>query len=344
MSKRFVSPVSWTGGKYLAAINENLPLFPPHSVYVEVFGGGGQVLFLKTPAPVEVYNDIDAGLVHFFRTIQSDELFCAFYHRLYMAPFSHGLYRRYREEWETLENGRDRARAWFFVLRLSFQSAFGRAWCYSRISDKHSNPRSDRNWYRKLRELPRVRERLRNVRIENRHFREILARYDTEETLFYLDPPYVPETCTKGLYRHEMTMKEHRELTERLLTLKGMAILSGNPHPVYAPLERAGWTRIDVIIQTKQWLRDTRPFAHLEPQHRIDSLWVSPTVVARHGGQLPHSLSNRSSAGSKWSYGDERDYSMSSLSMNSSTGTASTSRIGSKTSPSIRDREVGLPS
>lgn len=37
------SPFPWFGGKQKLA-DELIALFPPHSVYVEVFGGGGSVL------------------------------------------------------------------------------------------------------------------------------------------------------------------------------------------------------------------------------------------------------------------------------------------------------------
>lgn len=71
------SPICWFGGKGLM-VSKLLPLIPPHHIYVEVFGGGASLLFAKEPSPVEVYNDIDSGLVNFFRVLRDPEKFARF--------------------------------------------------------------------------------------------------------------------------------------------------------------------------------------------------------------------------------------------------------------------------
>lgn len=38
--------------------------------YIEVFGGGGWVLFHKEPSPFEVFNDFNADLVNLYRCIR----------------------------------------------------------------------------------------------------------------------------------------------------------------------------------------------------------------------------------------------------------------------------------
>lgn len=57
------------GGKFRIAqwiINQ----FPEHLCYVEPFGGGGSVLLRKSPAKIEVYNDLNGGVVNFFRVLR----------------------------------------------------------------------------------------------------------------------------------------------------------------------------------------------------------------------------------------------------------------------------------
>jgi DNA adenine methylase len=44
---------------------------PPHTCYVEPFGGAAGVLLRKPPAPYEVYNDLDGDVVGFFRVVDS---------------------------------------------------------------------------------------------------------------------------------------------------------------------------------------------------------------------------------------------------------------------------------
>jgi hypothetical protein len=65
------SPFPWFGGKQKLA-DDIIGLFPPHNVYVEVFGGGGSVLLSKTPSTLDVYNDVDDGLVCFFTCLRDE--------------------------------------------------------------------------------------------------------------------------------------------------------------------------------------------------------------------------------------------------------------------------------
>lgn len=68
MMKSFIP---WIGGKSQLA-NRIISMFPAKiDRYIEVFGGGGSVLFAKNKhAPLEVYNDANSQLVNLFRCIR----------------------------------------------------------------------------------------------------------------------------------------------------------------------------------------------------------------------------------------------------------------------------------
>jgi DNA adenine methylase len=112
------SPIPWFGGKQKLA-DQIIALFPAHDSYVEVFGGGASVLLSKPPATLEIYNDLDDGLVTFFRALrdQPDELVPM----LELSPYSRSEWQRCRETWR--EEGItdvERARRWFVVATQSF--------------------------------------------------------------------------------------------------------------------------------------------------------------------------------------------------------------------------------
>ena len=66
------APFPWFGGKGNPRIKKAiLAALPPHTRYVEPFGGGGSILMAKTPVEVEVYNDVDRGMLNFFRVLAS---------------------------------------------------------------------------------------------------------------------------------------------------------------------------------------------------------------------------------------------------------------------------------
>ena len=64
------APFPWFGGKGNPRIkNAVLNALPPHTKYIEPFGGGASILMAKPPCEVETYNDVNRGVVSFFRVI-----------------------------------------------------------------------------------------------------------------------------------------------------------------------------------------------------------------------------------------------------------------------------------
>lgn len=261
-----------------------LPLFPPHRIYVEPFGGGASLLMAKQPAPVEVYNDIDSGLVNLFRVLRDETKFERFQRLVELTPYSREEYNDSRTWWR--EHGEDeddveRAYRFFVVARGSFSGYFAQSWSYVFSLSTRGMAFTCSRWLSTIEGLPAVHERLMRVQIEHNDFRTILTAYDSPETLFYCDPPYVPATRKAGRYLHEMTESDHEEFVQRLLKLKGMVVLSGYNHGIYSPLDAAGWQRIDFETACYAAAR-TRGTGILgegaarSKQPRVESVWLSP--------------------------------------------------------------------
>ena len=118
------SPIMWFGGKGKMTA-KLLPLLTPHRIYVEVFGGGASLLFAKDPAPVEVYNDLNEGLVNLFRVLRDRGQFDEFQRLVALTPYARAEYDYCREHWQAQTDPVQRAYQFYVVARMSFGGHFG---------------------------------------------------------------------------------------------------------------------------------------------------------------------------------------------------------------------------
>jgi DNA adenine methylase len=97
-------------------------------------------------------------------------------------------------------------------------------------------------WFNRQSTLVLVHERIRNVQIEYRDAIDIIEQWDTEDTTFYLDPPYILETRGNNkYYAVEPGDDYHVRLVDTLLGVQGSVVLSGYSHPIYQTLIDRGW-------------------------------------------------------------------------------------------------------
>jgi len=237
------SPLNWVGGKSYIA-KDIIQLFPQHQTYVEGFGGAAWVLFTKEPSPIEVYNDIDSNLYNFFNVLRDNEKAQRLIELLDLTLYSREEYYNCLKNLKTGKikefNDVEQARQFFVCCIQGFSGTIGGGWSYS---IKHN--REPKGWLNKVNGLVEAIERFKSVQVEHLDINDLLLKYDTEDTLFYLDPPYVSDTRTKNIYCYEMSNDKHREMCEILLNVKGKVILSGYDNEIYKEiLEANGWRKI----------------------------------------------------------------------------------------------------
>ena len=230
------TPIKYMGGKGQLA-SKLIRLFPEHNHYVEVFGGGGGLLMAKKPSRHETYNDIDSTLYDFFKVLSDPEKFEQFYRIVMALPYSRKLHKEC-QKWQLETDFIKRIAKWFVTQRQMF-GVNATGWGYSVIVSEGWK------WLSIIKDLPLIHKRLLPVQIENLDWSKILKYYDAESTFFYLDPPYVPTTRKAGKYTHEMTIEDHEELVDNLLSVRGKVMLSGYPNDIYTRLEKEGWHRVD---------------------------------------------------------------------------------------------------
>lgn len=155
------APFPWFGGKqHLAPLL--LEVLPPHEVYVEVFGGAASLLFSKRPSRLEVYNDIDSGLVNFFRVLRDPKRAAELYRLLEHTPYSREEWQACSRDWPRARRSVDKAWGWFVALTGTFSQDMmsGKAgWSYSRTPN---SPQS-RKFRGYCHDLPHFAKRLQRV-------------------------------------------------------------------------------------------------------------------------------------------------------------------------------------
>lgn len=256
----------WYGGKF-AHLNWLLPLLPKALHYCEPFAGGASVLLNREPSPIETYNDADGDIVNFFRVLRDQQH--ALIHAIGLTPFSRQEFQEAISEPTEGLSDLERARRFFIRARqvrtgLAQKASSGR-WAHCRLTSRAGMAGAVSRWLGSVEGLSEVAQRLLRVQIENAPAIEVIKRYDSDDTLFYCDPPY--PHASRGdcnAYGYEMTDDDHRELACVLGSVKGKVALSGYHCELLDNLYN-GWQYIEAPPKN----------CHSVKKPRTEVLWVN---------------------------------------------------------------------
>lgn len=269
----------WYGGKF-SHLDWLLPLLPAATHYCEPFGGSAAVLINREPAPIETYNDLDGEVVNFFRVLREGK--DALVEAIGLTPFS-------REEFElaiaapddTVSN-LERARRFFVRARqvrtgLAQTASSGR-WAHCLLTSRAGMAGAVSRWLGSVEGLSEIAQRLLRVQIENAPAIEVVQRYDSDETLFYCDPPYPHESRGDSkAYSYEMSDDDHRQLAATLRKVQGKVAISSYECDLMQELYG-------------DWYCTVAPakYAHSIKQLRTEALWTNynPVEVSWSSRQL----------------------------------------------------------
>ncbi|EMN3921305.1 DNA adenine methylase [Citrobacter farmeri] len=259
--------IRYHGGKFRLApwIIEQMP---NHVCYVEPFGGAAGVLLQKPRSYAEVYNDLDSEVVNLFRVLRDPELSQRLQEVCALTPYSRDEFLAAKEE---TADPVERARRMVVRACMGFGTASGIGGDSGfRHDSKRKYATPSHLWERYPETLAAVCQRLQGVIIENRDALAVMRSHDAETTLHYIDPPYMPETRSKGhrYYRHEMTVEGHEQLLAVSRTMTGMVLISGYDHEVYNDM-LFGWAKTE---------KASRISAGRGTKVRTECLWLNPAA------------------------------------------------------------------
>lgn len=196
---------AYPGGK-TRMLKHILPLLPSHKTYVEPFAGGLAVLLAKPRVTNEIVNDLNSELANFYRYVR-------FHLDALLGEMEQHLSSRENFNLMRVNPGYtdlQRAVRWFLLKVDSFgggSESFGRG-----TGSYHGFDRE-----RHAARIRLVSERLNRVTIESKDWQEVVEFYDSPETLFFFDPPYV--SCqNNGAYDAfpEFEMERVRQTLDRI--------------------------------------------------------------------------------------------------------------------------------
>jgi len=207
---------------------------PPHRCYVEPFGGFCSILLNKPQSKVEVYNDISSDIVNLMLCVRDhpQEIF----NEIALLPYSRELYEKYITMFSEKTSIPDipRAAKWFYMNQSTFAGIHGVPspgnWGHSskRNQAQHLRNSSSRIFI--------IAQRLLSVMIENRDFTWVIDHYDSPDTFFFVDPPYLETDVALGIH---FSFEQHKDLRDRLSKVKGKWLQTINSHPSIIDLYKA---------------------------------------------------------------------------------------------------------
>lgn len=81
--------------------------------------------------------------------------------------------------------------------------------------------------------IEEIAERLRNIQIEHKPALDLIREFDSPDSFFYLDPPYLLNTRSAKQYQYEMTEEDHIQLLETIVHCSAQIMISGYDTPLY---------------------------------------------------------------------------------------------------------------
>jgi len=216
-------PFLWPGNKF-SSLENILPMLPHRESFIDVFGGSGAVTLNRKVSKFQVFNDANSGVCAFFRVCRDKDKLEQLCDIINLMPHAREEFMLCKRTWEQELDDVVKAAKFYYTVQCSFHGdmrVFGRTRTGSTIIWKRLRD--------KLPEFQRIANAFLSIQIENLDWRVCLKDFDSKDTVFYLDPPYVNKNC----YHDKMTVDDHHEMCRKIMGMKGFVALSGYENEVY---------------------------------------------------------------------------------------------------------------
>ena len=228
------SPITYYGGKKLM-LRHILPIIPPHTTYVEPFAGGLAVYFSKPPSSAEFVNDLNGFVINFYKQLKEnfESLKVRVDSTLHSRRANLDAFVMYENP--HLFTDLDKAWAFWVLCNQGVSGQISKSWGSSNGNNKQAITLTSK----RSRFTDALQKRLENTQIDCIDAVELIKLKDSDDTFFYIDPPYVGSDM--GHYKG-YTQAHFETLLNALKTIKGKFLLSsyGNRY-------------LDECVQSNDW-------------------------------------------------------------------------------------------
>lgn len=201
------APIGRIGGKKLLKLRI-IQMFPTNYEsleYIEPFVGGGSIYYAKKPSAMEVINDVDPAMFEVHNGLK--------YYGELIGTTLQGTYSR--EKFNELKalapmSLREKCMRNIVLSKTSYSS-----------NQNVFNP--GQNWIKGADYTP-YQDRSKDTTILNEDYKDVIAKYDNTNALFYLDPPYE----NSNAIHYKFPKVDYSEMATICKGLKGKFILSIN--------------------------------------------------------------------------------------------------------------------
>jgi DNA adenine methylase len=184
-------------------------MLPVHKAYVEPFAGSAAVLFAKEAVATEAINDADLEIVRAYKTIK----------RLGSKDLSKLRARKWTGDEATYKqlvaSSPTDDVAWLHKFLYTTHFSYGK------MRGKSFSPSVQGVEARTVDRIEQFAPRLKNVQIFGGDYRKVVSKFDSKDTAFFLDPPYVGYDVHVGEGRFD-----ERSFFDMLKSLKGKFLIT----------------------------------------------------------------------------------------------------------------------